>query len=68
MIDEFVDKKIADEVCRIGQGALCCRYLTMGRCGWSCEKATELRDVIDLKVVAGDFTARGDNCEGRRSR
>jgi hypothetical protein len=51
-------------VCKIGQGAACCRYLTMGPDGWNCERNASLKATIDERVAAGQFTARGDNCEG----
>lgn len=63
-----VDDEHAKTVCKVGQGAACCRYLTMGGDGWSCEKLTGLRRAIDNRVRLGKFTAISDNCEGRRSR
>lgn len=54
-----------ETVCKIGHGAQCCRYLTMSARGWCCEKNTDLAAVIDARVAAGTFTARGDNCDGR---
>lgn len=54
--------------CKIGQGAACCRYLTMGPKGWSCEKHGSLQAHLDARVAAGTITARGDNCEGLDSR
>jgi len=53
------------DVCKVGQGVLCCRYLTMSPSGWSCEKLTDMGRTIDRKVTAGEFTAKGDNCLGR---
>lgn len=52
------------ETCRIGQGHACCRYLTIGAAGWGCEKITSLKRLLDIKVAAGEMTARGDNCDG----
>lgn len=52
------------DVCKIGQGHDCCRYLTMGADGWNCEKHTGLGLIIDGRVSAGEMTARGDNCPG----
>jgi hypothetical protein len=52
-------------VCNPGAGAATCRYLTMGRDGWCCEKITGLRLTLDLRADRGDMTAIGDNCEGR---
>lgn len=45
----------------------CCRYLTMGPNGWSCEKLGSFRSLLDERVKAGTMRAIGDNCEGRLS-
>lgn len=50
------------ETCKIGQGAECCRYLTMGADGFSCAKRTSLRYTIDNRVRK--MNAKGDNCDG----
>jgi hypothetical protein len=63
--DEWPGMDYIEAVCRIGQGALCCRYLTMGADGWHCAKNTPLRRLLDERVAAGAINARGDNCEGR---
>lgn len=66
-----IDDEHLKEVCRIGQGAECCRYLTMAGGkdpGWSCEKRGGLKATIDERVANGLFTACGDNCEGRLCR
>lgn len=52
------------DVCKIGQGAECCRYLVTGANGFECAKLTSLRLTIDNRVEQGTFTARGDNCPG----
>ena len=52
------------EVCRIGQGHACCRYLTMGAGGWDCAKNTSIRRILDERVVMENIVARGDNCPG----
>jgi hypothetical protein len=57
----FTDEHRRD-VCRIGQGAACCRYLTVGVQGWCCEKRTSLRHTLDARV--SQMTAQGDNCDG----
>lgn len=51
-------------VCRIGQGADCCRYLTLSAMGWDCERNTTLGIVLDFKAECGSITAKGQNCEG----
>src|SRR5262245_18136903 len=55
-------------VCRIGQGADCCRYLTMSPGGWSCQKLTGLKAELDRRVAAGTMVARGNNCPGLGAR
>jgi hypothetical protein len=52
------------EVCKIGKGAECCRYLGLSN-GFRCLKLTELRETIDERFTKGlPFTAQGDNCSG----
>ena len=52
-----------EEVCKIGCGALCCRYLMMGPTGFECGKLNSaIRNTIDAQV--DDMTAKGDNCGG----
>ena len=52
-------------VCKIGQGHDCCRYLVMGREGFECAKGTSLQPHLDTRVMTETITARGDNCEGK---
>jgi hypothetical protein len=70
---ERMSQPITDEhlnqVCKIGQGATCCRYLTMApHLGWSCEKHGVHKRTLDQRVALGTMIARGDNCEGRLCR
>lgn len=55
----------ARELCKMGRGTDCCRYLTVGPKGWSCAKLTGLRHYIDGRAEAQTMTARGDNCLGK---
>lgn len=51
-------------VCKIGQGKECCRYLVAGSKGLECGKLdATLRRVIDQRVH--NMTAQADNCEGK---
>ena len=50
--------------CKLGQGAECCRYLTMGIDGWECAKNKPLARIIDERFKADMMNAQGDNCEG----
>lgn len=67
-IGDFPDIEYAKEICKMGQGQECCRYLTMHPDGFSCEKHGELRKYLDCRVIAGTITSRGDNCEGKDAR
>lgn len=50
------------DVCKIGQGHDCCRYLVVGPGGFECAKLTSMKLTLDAR---GDsMTARGDNCPG----
>ena len=53
-----------ENICKIGQGGECCRYLICGAGGFECAKHTELKDVIDQRVSNNIMTAQGNNCEG----
>jgi len=53
-------------VCKIGQGKECCRYLTMGPDGWNCERNNPgMKNAIDKRVESGSFTAQEINCDGK---
>lgn len=52
-------------VCKIGQGVKCCRYLTVGKDGFRCQKHSPLKPVIDARMSS--YTSQGDNCDGFNS-
>ncbi len=54
------DKYVMD-VCKMGQGGNCCRYLAMGK-GWECLKESSAKSTIDARVK--NMTAQSDNCKG----
>lgn len=59
------DTHYAKAVCKIGQGADCCRYITMGASGWSCAKhEPSIARVVDQRAALGQMNARSDNCDG----
>lgn len=62
------DDQWVKDVCRIGQGATCCRFLTMSPEGWSCEKHGEHSALLTHRAACGQMTAIADNCAGRISR
>ena len=49
-------------ICKIGQGKDCCRYIICSTTGFQCAKLTSLKDKIDKKVKS--MSAQSDNCEG----
>ena len=53
------------EVCRIGQGNDCCRYLICGKNGFQCSKHSNLKSHLDAMVTSTKMTAQGDNCDGK---
>jgi len=53
------------DVCKMGAGAACCRYVVAGVEGIECAKhQPEFAAEINRRVAAGSFTAIGDNCPG----
>jgi hypothetical protein len=60
--------KIPDEtlknICKLGQGNECCRYLACGADGLECLKNTSARRLLDERVESGAMNAMGDNCLG----
>ena len=53
------------EVCKIGQGNECCRYILCGRNGFECGKRDTLKKFIDDQVLGNEMAAQGDNCDGK---
>ena len=53
------------DVCKIGQGATCCRYLVIGPKGFECVRDTDMKEYLDSRVAMETMVARGDNCDGR---
>ncbi len=56
---------VVKEICKVGQGFQCCRYLVFGSQGFECAKHTELESVLDARVDAGAMIAQGNNCAGK---
>ncbi len=56
---------IIEDVCKIGKGNECCRYLVIGTKGFECMKHTSMKQLLDKRVEDKMMTARGDNCEGK---
>ncbi len=52
-------------ICKLGQGKDCCRYLIAGGVGFQCAKLeTEAKKILDERVAAGQMSAQSDNCKG----
>jgi len=60
-----MNKSIANNLCKMGQGKLCCRYLVAGETGLQCAKLVpKAKTKIDALVAEGCFTAISNNCDG----
>lgn len=59
MITEYIQN-----ICKIGQAELCCKYLIMGSKGFECAKKTSMKEVVDDNWANNEHVAQGDNCEG----
>jgi hypothetical protein len=53
-----------NNVCKLGQEHLTCRYLTVGPNGFECVKLSGMKRYLDKRVEEKTMTARGDNCPG----
>lgn len=63
-----VDMEWATQVCKLGQGAKCCRYLAVGKGGFTCLKGEpNTAEYLDARVAAGTIHSRSDNCTGRKA-
>jgi hypothetical protein len=52
------------KVCKIGQGASCCKYLVMGK-AWECMRVDPAnKKVIDDNWAIHPHVSQGDNCKG----
>lgn len=56
------------DVCKIGQGSDCCKYLLLSPEGFMCGKSnTETKAMVDKSWAETEHVAQGDNCEGEES-
>lgn len=51
-------------VCALGHGPKCCRYLICDPDGFNCAKNTSVAATIQGRIAEGTFNAKGDNCPG----
>lgn len=66
-LQAFPDSNRVKNVCKPGQGATTCRYLSVelgDGSRYACEKAGQLRGAIDERIKEGTMGAQGDNCGG----
>lgn len=61
-----INEDKVDDVCKLGQGKDCCRYLGAAGVGFICLKFTD-RAYLDARVATNTMTAQGDNCRGEDS-
>lgn len=54
-----------NKICQIGQGNVCCTFLTAGTGGYSCAKLTSFRDYLQTRAKLKLMHAQGDNCKGQ---
>lgn len=52
-------------LCKAGQGAATCRYITAGPGGFQCAKHTNLHRTIDARVAERTMVATSDLCPGK---
>jgi hypothetical protein len=52
-------------VCKIGQGNACCRYLVISGQGFECVKNTDMKAYLDSRVAMETMIARANNCDGK---
>lgn len=56
-----------EKVCKIGQGADCCKYLLFSKV-FECAKVNKNdKEVIDENWKTTKHVAQGDNCEGKEN-
>lgn len=51
-------------LCKMGEGAECCAFLTFGGGGFCCAKGSSFEFLIWQRQAQGTMTAKGDNCDG----
>lgn len=55
------------DICKIGQGVICCKYLLAGANGFECAKIQpDWKLIVDNNWETTPHVAQGDNCEGKK--
>lgn len=64
-MSNLIDDTRVRDICKIGQGAECCRFLVGGSQGFECAKhIPSLASHLNMRVLIEDIVARGNNCDG----
>ena len=61
-MSKIIDNERLKKICKMGQGASCCRYMTADGEGIKCAKNTSWARIIDERIAT--MTTKSDNCEG----
>jgi len=61
----LLSKDEVNNICKISQGILTCRYLGLGNNGYFCAKNTPFKDFLDEMASNKTLIARSDNCQGK---
>lgn len=62
---EVIPEKHLKEVCKVGQGNACCRYIVADSTGITCAKNNpSLKKTLDHRVASNQMIAMADNCIG----
>jgi len=59
-----ISKERADEVCRMGQGRVCCIFVGDAPQGLVCLKRSVYATEMIQRKLMGQTKAKGDNCSG----
>ena len=62
--EERMKEDCIKNICKIGQGKECCRYLACGPNGFECTKHTSIGRLLDSRVESGTLNAQGNNSFG----
>lgn len=58
---------ILQDICKVGQGEACCKYLLLGEKGFECAKTNGWKEIVDEHWKKTQHAAQGDNCDGKDS-
>lgn len=64
MRENEVPKEYWTNICKVGQGAACCKYLVFSKHMECCKDNPYNKKVIDDNWATTPHVAQGDNCKG----